>query len=94
MLTLVAGTGYLGRRVLDRLDDGIGLNRPEVDFDTVESLPVTVPQRYALLYTVPPGGAEPPAPGKDPRVWRDRSPPPAPGFRAEPGSRGYQEIAK
>ena len=57
MFTLVAGTGYLGRRVLDRLDDGIGLNRPEVDFDTVESLPVTVPQRYAVLYTVPPGGA-------------------------------------
>ena len=56
MFTLVAGTGYLGRRVLDRLDDGTGLNRPEVDFDTVESLPVAVPARYTVLYTVPPGG--------------------------------------
>jgi nucleoside-diphosphate-sugar epimerase len=58
MFTLVAGTGYLGRRVLDRLDDGTGLNRPEVDFDTVESLPMPVPDRYAVLYTVPPGGAD------------------------------------
>ena len=57
MVTLVAGTGYLGRRVLDRLDDGIGLNRPAVDFDTVESLPLPLPERYAVLYTVPPGGA-------------------------------------
>lgn len=57
MLDLVAGTGYLGRRVLERLDDGIGLNRPEVDFDTIESLPVAVPERYAVLYTCPPGGA-------------------------------------
>ncbi|MBT8082362.1 MAG: NAD-dependent epimerase/dehydratase family protein [Gammaproteobacteria bacterium] len=56
MFTLVAGTGYLGRRVLDRLDDGTGLNRPEVDFDTIETLPVAVPERYAVLYTCPPGG--------------------------------------
>ncbi len=56
MQTLVAGTGYLGRRVLERLDDGVGLNRPEVDFDTIDSLPVAVPERYAVLYTCPPGG--------------------------------------
>ena len=55
MITLVAGTGYLGRRVLERLDDGVGLNRPEVDFDTIESLPVAVPERYGVLYTCPPG---------------------------------------
>ena len=56
MVTLVAGTGYLGRRVLERLDNGVGLNRPEVDFDTIESLPVAVPERYGVLYTCPPGG--------------------------------------
>jgi nucleoside-diphosphate-sugar epimerase len=56
MHTLVAGTGYLGRRVLERLDDGVGLNRPEVDFDSIESLPVAVPRRFAVLYTCPPGG--------------------------------------
>lgn len=56
MVTLVAGTGYLGRRVLERLDDGTGLNRPEVDFDTIESLPMAVPERYAVLYTCPPRG--------------------------------------
>ena len=66
MLTLVAGTGYTGRRVLERLpsDSAIGLNRSSidttrpfhaVDFDAVEALPLALPTRYAVLYTCPPG---------------------------------------
>lgn len=66
MLTLVAGTGYTGRRVLERLpaDSAIGLSRSpldttrpfnELDFDALEALPFTLPETYAVLYTCPPG---------------------------------------
>lgn len=66
MLTLVAGTGYTGRLVLERLpaDSAIGLSRSpldtarpfhEVDFDTLEALPIALPDTYSVLYTCPPG---------------------------------------
>lgn len=69
MLTLVAGTGYTGRRVLARLpaSAALGLSRSRlvtdrpfeiVDFDTLETLPVSLPDRYAVLYTCPPDDAE------------------------------------
>ena len=65
MFTLVAGTGYTGRRVLERLpaDRVLGLGRSaiesrrafeQVDFDEADSLPVSLPGRYAVLYTCPP----------------------------------------
>lgn len=65
MFTIIAGTGYAGRRVLERLpaDAVLGLGRSpiestrafeQVDFDTADSLPVSLPERYAVLYTCPP----------------------------------------
>ena len=66
MLTLVAGTGYTGRRVLERLpaSDAVGLSRSPidttrsfhvVDFDALESLPLPLSGSFAVLYTCPPG---------------------------------------
>ncbi len=68
MLTLVTGTGYTGRRVLLTLppDSAIGLSRSAIDadrptavldLDTATSLPIDLPRRYAVIYTVPPAGA-------------------------------------
>lgn len=68
MFTVVAGTGYTGRRVLEQLpgDAALGLNRSPidthrpfelVDFDTLESMPVPLPADYAVLYTCPPDGS-------------------------------------
>lgn len=65
VLTLVVGTGYTGRRVLEALPEGsgIGLSRsadPTLpmleawDLDTISALPLTLPARYRVLYTVPP----------------------------------------
>ena len=62
MFTLVAGTGYTGRRVLERLpaQDALGLGRSvvdtdhpfeRVDFDDLDALPVDLPADYAVLYT-------------------------------------------
>lgn len=67
MFTLVAGTGYTGRRVLERLpaDAVAGANRSPietdrpfylVDFDAPGDTGFDVPDRYAVLYTCPPGG--------------------------------------
>ena len=67
MFTVVAGTGYTGLRVLERLpaDDAVGLSRSPiettrifhlVDFDTLEMLPLELPDRYRVLYTCPPDG--------------------------------------
>jgi nucleoside-diphosphate-sugar epimerase len=66
VLTLVAGTGYTGSRVLERLplNSAIGLSRSPiettrpfhtVDFDALDALPLALPARYAVLYTCPPG---------------------------------------
>lgn len=70
MLTFVTGTGYTGRRVLDRLpaDAAIGLSRSAIDtdrrvepldLDTATALPVAAPSNYAVIYTVPPAGPAP-----------------------------------
>jgi nucleoside-diphosphate-sugar epimerase len=67
MLTLVAGTGYTGRRLLHRLppDNVVGLSRSAIesdrhvfisDFDAIDSLPVALTGGYSVVYTVPPGG--------------------------------------
>jgi nucleoside-diphosphate-sugar epimerase len=67
MFTVVAGTGYTGRRVLEKLpaDAAMGLGRTPVDtrrrfeivdFDSLESLAITLPDPCAVLYTCPPGG--------------------------------------
>lgn len=87
MLTLVAGTGYTGRRVLERLpeDSVVGLNRSPidsarpfhtVDFDTLDRLPLDLPDAYGVLYTCPPG------PDGDARLRRflDALTPPAARF--------------
>lgn len=70
MFTLVTGTGYTGRRILDRLpaDAVAGLSRTPVDtdrrlaafdLDTVTDLPLELPTSYAVIYTVPPKGPPP-----------------------------------
>jgi len=69
MFTIVAGTGYTGRRVLERLpaDEAVGLSRSHVDtdrpfhlfdFDRPGALPLELPDRYAVLYTCPPDGED------------------------------------
>lgn len=69
MFTIVAGTGYTGRRVLERLptDEAVGLSRSQVDtdrpfhifdFDRPGALPLELPDRYAVLYTCPPDGED------------------------------------
>lgn len=68
MLTLVAGTGYTGRRVLEVLpaNEALGLSRSAidtarafelVDFDMLEALPINLPDEYGVLYTCPPDAA-------------------------------------
>ena len=68
MFSVVAGTGYTGRRVLAQLaaDESLGLGRTpldtdkpfaRVDFDTIDKLDVALPGHYAVLYTCPPDGA-------------------------------------
>jgi nucleoside-diphosphate-sugar epimerase len=70
MFTLLTGTGYTGRRVLDRLpaESVMGLSRSALstdrplaifDLDSVSELPVTLHTPYAVIYTVPPKGAPP-----------------------------------
>ncbi len=67
MFTIVAGTGYTGRRVLERLPaaEAAGLSRTaidterpfyEFDFDSEGVLPLALPEAYAVLYTCPPDG--------------------------------------
>ena len=67
MFTLVAGTGYTGKRVLERLprDEVVGLSRTAIDtdrpfhvldFDALQELPCAMPDEYAVLYTSPPDG--------------------------------------
>ena len=69
MFTIVAGTGYTGRRVLERLpaDAVVGLSRSRIDtdkpfhvfdFDRPQALPLELPDRYAVLYTCPPDGED------------------------------------
>lgn len=70
MLTLVTGTGYTGRRILERLplDEVIGLSRSPIDtdrrfelfdLDTATALPCQIPARFNVIYTAPPRGPSP-----------------------------------
>jgi nucleoside-diphosphate-sugar epimerase len=70
MFTLVTGTGYTGARVLSRLpaESVMGLSRSALDtdrpsktfdLDAATTLPVELPARYAVVYTVPPHGDAP-----------------------------------
>ncbi len=59
--TLVAGAGYTGSRVLDRLPDAVGLSRSaehmrarRMDIDSDGTLPVELADSWTLIYTVPP----------------------------------------
>lgn len=59
--TLVAGAGYTGRRILDRLPDAVGLSRSadhdrarKMDIDSDTALPVELAEDWTLIYTVPP----------------------------------------
>ena len=64
---LVVGTGYLGRRFLEQSSGAVlGLSRSSIetsrdvvvwDLDTDASLPAALPDRYSVLYTVPPSQA-------------------------------------
>jgi nucleoside-diphosphate-sugar epimerase len=65
VFTLIAGTGYTGRRVLVRVPDAVGLSRSPVDttnpfhqydFDAPGPFPVAPPDDFAVLYTCPPDG--------------------------------------
>ncbi len=69
MFTLVAGTGYTGHRVLERLpsDKVAGASRSPietdrpfhlVDFDALDASVFDLPAHYAVLYTCPPGDAD------------------------------------
>lgn len=64
-INIVVGTGYVGQRYLAQQadDSAIGLNRHQVptrqqteifDLDTDSTLPITLPDRYSVLYTVAP----------------------------------------
>ena len=51
---LVVGVGYLGRRFLEQDNDAHGLTRGDHDLDKDGPLPVSLPETYTVLYTVPP----------------------------------------
>ena len=57
MQTVIVGVGYTGQRVLAALpaDRSQGLSRKIIDLDEDSPKPVSLPESYALLYTVPPG---------------------------------------
>ena len=53
--TLVIGVGYLGKRFCELAgDDALGLTRSRHDLDAGGALPLTPPDGYRVLYTVPP----------------------------------------
>ena len=52
--TLVVGVGYLGGRFLEQSSDARGLTHSDYDLDKDGPLPVSLPQAYTVLYTVPP----------------------------------------
>lgn len=60
MFTLVAGTGYTGRRVLDLLpvNGSAGVDSVSMNLDDAAPLPVDLPANYAVLYTIPPAGTD------------------------------------
>ena len=52
--TLVVGVGYLGQRFLELNENTRGLTRRDVDLDSDAEWDISLPQRYNLIYTVPP----------------------------------------
>jgi len=67
VFTVVAGAGYTGHRVLNRLPANavVGASRSPIetdrpfhviDFDSVDMTLFELPERYAVLYTCPPSG--------------------------------------
>jgi nucleoside-diphosphate-sugar epimerase len=58
VFTIVVGTGYTGQRVVDALpvEQTAGLDSTSMNLDAGATLPLEVPQDYAVLYTVPPAG--------------------------------------
>ena len=83
---MVAGAGYLGRRVLERLptEASIALGRQPssaagrsviVDLDASDQTPLEVDPTYALLYTVPPPGSGDDDPRLEGLLRRLSSPP-------------------
>ncbi len=57
---VVVGAGYVGKRLLRRLDNShnIALSRStSLNLDSDQALPVALPDSYCLLYTVPPSPA-------------------------------------
>ncbi len=71
MITLFVGAGYTGDRVMKRLPELVGLGRSRsgeqrLDLDSDSRLRLELPQRYAVIYAVPPA---PDQPG-DPRLSR------------------------
>lgn len=72
MFVLLAGAGYTGRRVLTMLPSNAvaALSRSQVDtdrrlfsfdLDSASDLPLELPSRYGVIYTVPPAGEPPDA---------------------------------
>lgn len=70
MFVLLTGAGYTGRRILSMLPAdsvaALGRSRADTDrpqfpfdLDSADQLPLELPARYAVIYTVPPAG-EPP----------------------------------
>ena len=51
---LVIGVGYLGQRFLELNENARGLTRRDVDLDSDAEWDISLPQRYNLIYTVPP----------------------------------------
>jgi len=65
--TLVIGVGYTGRRLLELLpaEASAGLSRSSIDtahpvhdfdLDAADPLPLELPDKYSVIYTVPPAG--------------------------------------
>ncbi len=71
MITLFVGAGYTGARVIERQPDAIALGRSRsgderLDLDRDEELRIALPERYAVIYSVPPADDQP----GDPRLAR------------------------
>jgi nucleoside-diphosphate-sugar epimerase len=71
VITLFVGAGYTGARVLERLPDAIPLGRScpgdgQLDLDRDDRLRLELPDRYAVVYSVPPASDQP----GDPRLHR------------------------
>lgn len=57
--TLIVGVGYLGRRLVERIDAARGITRNDFDLDRDEPFTIELPRDYTLVYTVPPARNSP-----------------------------------